>query len=126
MYTISVQRSFTAQHYLIGGDFGSENELHPHEYKAEVRLTGSVLDEHGFLVYIDDVNTQLDKTISAFRDQTLNDFAAFKNLNPSVEHFARIFCHTFLQDLSSNQLTSVTVRIWEYEDTWAEYTERLA
>jgi len=27
MYTVAVRRDFIAQHYLIGGDWGAENEL---------------------------------------------------------------------------------------------------
>jgi 6-pyruvoyltetrahydropterin/6-carboxytetrahydropterin synthase len=32
MYTVAVRRDFIAQHYLIGGDWGAENELHAHHY----------------------------------------------------------------------------------------------
>ena len=38
MYTVGVKRSFAARHFLIGGDWGSENELHSHDYTAELEL----------------------------------------------------------------------------------------
>jgi hypothetical protein len=49
VYTIAVQRDFIAQHYLIGGDWGAENELHSHHYRLELQLEGAALDEHGYL-----------------------------------------------------------------------------
>ena len=30
MYTVSVKRDFIARHFLIGGDWGRENEPHAH------------------------------------------------------------------------------------------------
>jgi len=125
MYTVSVEREFTAKHYLIGGDFGDENDLHSHEYKVQVRLTGDNLDNHGFLVNIYDINRQLDNTIETYREQTLNDLPPFKDVNPSVEHFARIFCHAFLDGMDASGIESISVRIWEYEDTWVEYSRHI-
>ena len=52
MYSVAVTRDFIANHYLIGGDWGSENSPHAHHYVAEVRIKASQLDEHGYLVDI--------------------------------------------------------------------------
>jgi 6-pyruvoyltetrahydropterin/6-carboxytetrahydropterin synthase len=30
MYVVAVKREFDAQHFLIGGDWGPENEIHSH------------------------------------------------------------------------------------------------
>ena len=49
MYTVAVQREFTARHFLVGGDWGDENEPHAHHYVAEVRLEGPDLATHGYL-----------------------------------------------------------------------------
>ncbi len=47
MYTLAVQRNFIASHYLVGGDWGPENQLHSHHYRVEVILEASELDRHG-------------------------------------------------------------------------------
>ena len=52
MYSVSVNLAFPAWHYLIGGDFGPENERNDHNYVMEAILEGAALDEHGFLVDI--------------------------------------------------------------------------
>ena len=71
MYTVAVKRNFVAQHRLIGGDWGSENFLHSHHYALEVQLHGENLDEHGYLVDIDDITKNLDRLVAEYRDNTL-------------------------------------------------------
>ncbi len=92
MYTVAVKRDFVAQHFLIGGDWGAENEKHSHHYVVELRLHGASLDQHGYLVDIVDIEHHLDSLVDYYRDKTLNDLPEFAALNPSIEHFARILC----------------------------------
>jgi 6-pyruvoyltetrahydropterin/6-carboxytetrahydropterin synthase len=121
IYTVAVKRDFIAQHYLIGGDWGPENELHAHHYQVEVQLQGSALDEHGYLVDIVDIETNLDTLVGHYRDQTLNDLPEFEGLNPSIEHFSRILCTNLAQRIQAPDLNAITVKIWENEIAWAAY-----
>ncbi len=123
MYSVSVRRDFIAQHYLIGGDWGPENELHSHHYVVEVLLEGKDLDQHGYLIDIDDVFSHLDSLVEYFKDKTLNELPEFEAANPSLEHLARIFCKTLTQRLKTQNLSSVSVKIWENEMAWAGYRE---
>ena len=123
MYSVSVRRDFIAQHYLIGGDWGPENELHSHHYVVEVVLEGKDLDQHGYLIDIDDVFSHLDSLVENFKDKTLNELPEFEAANPSLEHLARIFCKTLTQRLMAQNLSSVSVKIWENEMAWAGYRE---
>ena len=123
MYTLAVQRDFIASHYLIGGDWGPENQLHAHHYKVEILLEGDQLDEHGYLVDIVDVEMQLEKFVDYFRDNTLNDLSEFKGLNPSIEHFSRIFCRAISDSINASNLKSVAVKIWENDIAWSSYRE---
>jgi len=88
MYTTAVQRSFIAQHFLIGGDWGKENQPHSHHYVVELQLEGATLDRHGYLVDIVDIESNLEALVEQYRDRTLNELAEFAGLNPSIEHFA--------------------------------------
>jgi 6-pyruvoyltetrahydropterin/6-carboxytetrahydropterin synthase len=125
MYEIGVQREVIAQHYLIGADFGPENQLHSHAYRVELRLSGSDLDGHGFLADIDAMTTALDEVLDGIRDKTLNDLAEFQGLNPSIERLARILCRALrLRDQYAG-LHEVAVRIWESPSAWAAYRETI-
>jgi 6-pyruvoyltetrahydropterin/6-carboxytetrahydropterin synthase len=121
MYTTAVKRDFIAQHFLIGGDWGAENEKHSHHYVVEVQLHGPTLDKHGYLVDIVDIEHNLEALVGRFRDQTLNDLPEFADLNPSIEHFSRIFCHALAQRITAPNLTAITLKIWENDIAWASY-----
>lgn len=122
MYTLAVTRDFVARHYLVGGEWGAENQLHSHHYRVEVQLEGGHLDEHGYLVDIVAVEAHLEELTAYFRDQTLNDLPEFAGLNPSIEHFARILCQEFLSRVKE-PLDAVRVQIWENDIAWAAFRE---
>jgi 6-pyruvoyltetrahydropterin/6-carboxytetrahydropterin synthase len=121
-YTLAVKRDFVAQHYLVGGAWGAENELHSHNYQVEVQLEGKILDEHGYLVDIVALGTHLNELVAYYRDQTLNDLPEFAGLNPSIEHFARLLCQELVSRLKE-PLSAVAVQIWENDLAWAAYRE---
>ena len=121
MYTLAVQRDFIAAHYLIGGDWGPENQLHSHHYRVEVILESPELDRHGYIVDIVDLETNLEELVGYFKDQTLNELAEFKGLNPSIEHFCRIFLTAISAKIQAENLSSLTVKIWENEIAWTAY-----
>ena len=120
MYRLAVTRDFVAQHYLIGGDWGAENFKHSHSYKVEVLLRGKVLNQHGYLVDIVELESALNEIIARFRDRTLNDLAPFSGLNPSLERFAQVFYEELFARLAAKDL-SLTVKLWENERDWAAY-----
>jgi 6-pyruvoyltetrahydropterin/6-carboxytetrahydropterin synthase len=121
-YTLAVRRDFEAQHYLVGGDWGAENELHSHHYQVEIQLEGKVLDAQGYLVDIVAVEALLQELVAYYRDQTLNDLPEFAGLNPSIEHFSRILCQEMLNRVKE-PLSAITVQIWENDIAWAAYRE---
>ena len=128
MYTVAVKRDFIAQHYLIGGDWGAENQLHSHHYELELQLEGSRLDQHGYLVDIVEIERNLDALVKRYRDQTLNELPEFAQpeaeeqaLNPSIEHFARILCRALAERIQASNLSAVRVKLWENQVAWAAY-----
>lgn len=123
MYTLAIQREFIARHFLIGGDWGPENELHSHSYKLEVHLSGDQLDQHGYLLDIVELEAILDSLIARYRDATLNDLPEFDGLNPSIEHFARILCQTLDGQISLENITQIEVQLWENEIAWTAFRQ---
>jgi len=121
MYTVAVKRDFIAQHFLIGGDWGAENDLHSHHYQIELELKGASLDKHGYLVDIVEIEARLDALIAKYRDNTLNEMPAFFGLNPSVEHFSRILCENLLEQIPAPNISAFIVKLWEDEVAWASY-----
>jgi 6-pyruvoyltetrahydropterin/6-carboxytetrahydropterin synthase len=121
MYTLAVKRDFVAQHFLVGGDWGAENQRHSHHYVVEVQLEGDRLDRHGYLADIVDIENHLNALVAYYRDKTLNDLPEFAGLNPSIEHFARILGTTLAERIRAETLTAVTAKVWENEIAWASF-----
>ena len=121
MYTLCIRRDFIARHFLIGGDWGPENEINSHHYVLELHLFGEHLDQHGYLCDIVEVEAHLDDTINTYKEQLLNEMPEFKDLNPSIEHFARILAETLIQRIDAPNVLSLKVVLWENDFAWAAY-----
>jgi 6-pyruvoyltetrahydropterin/6-carboxytetrahydropterin synthase len=123
-YELRVEQDFIAQHFLTVPNPGPEGDVHSHHFTAEVRFAGPTLNEYGYLVDIDTVTAILDRLENRYRDTLLNDLSEFEGLNPSIEHFARIFGDRIAADLTDPVPTRLTVRLWEDDVAWASH-ERL-
>lgn len=121
MYTLGVKRDFIARHYLIGGDWGPENNPNSHHYVLELQLEGSELDPHGYLTDIVEVDRHLDEIVSYYQEQMLNDKPEFAGLNPSIEHFARILAASLSERIQAQNITALKVVLWENDSAWAAY-----
>ena len=124
MYALAVKRDFVAQHFLIGGDWGAENQWHSHHYVVELQLQGDTLDQHGYLVDIVKVDEKMNEMVAFYKDHTLNDLPAFAGLNPSIEHFARILCLSLAEQIAFPNIHTYIVTVWENDIAWASYTLR--
>jgi 6-pyruvoyltetrahydropterin/6-carboxytetrahydropterin synthase len=122
MYTVAVKQDLIARHYLIGGDWGSENDPHSHHYVIEVKLEAAELDKHGYLVDIVKIEEELGAVVDYFGESMLNDLPEFAGLNPSIEHFSRIVCERMLAAIAPPGSGRFTIKIWENDSCWAAYT----
>jgi 6-pyruvoyltetrahydropterin/6-carboxytetrahydropterin synthase len=121
MYTLAVRRDFIAHHFLIGGDWGPENDPNSHHYLLELQLRGRELDQHGYLCDIVDIEKHLDEIVGYYREQMLNERPEFEGLNPSIEHFARILAESLNERIRAETLTALKVVLWEHERAWAAF-----
>jgi 6-pyruvoyltetrahydropterin/6-carboxytetrahydropterin synthase len=119
-YSLGVNTELTAKHFLVGGDFGPEGELHSHDYRIEVIVEGDELDEHGFLVDIVRVKAELARLANRYRGATLNELPELAQSNPGCEEFSRVFAESLKRGLDTGRLTALTVKIWENPDAWAQ------
>ena len=121
MYSLGLQREFSARHYLVGGDWGAENMEHSHRYRVELVLEAASLDGHGFLVDIVEAADHLDAVVAGFQDKTLNALGVFTGLNPSIERLATVMHDAFRERLAHFPLDAIAVTIWEDDIAWTSY-----
>ena len=126
VYRVTVIRDFIAQHYLIGGDWGPENERHSHHFTLELTLSGRSLDRHNYMVDIVEIEARLDEFVARYRDATLNDTPAFAGTNPSIERFARVAWDEIVPRLSADTVDHAAVTMWEHATAKASFSAPVA
>lgn len=123
MYTLGLRRSFTAKHFLTGGDFGEENHLHSHSYTLDALLEREELNNYGFVADITVVEQALDKIVQKLQGAVLNEIPELQGLNPSIEHLARFLAQSLSRELESEGPAAVSTAIWEDDLAWAGYRD---
>lgn len=88
MYTIRVEDSFSAAHFLANYKGKCEN-LHGHNYQIRAYAKGNELDKSGMLIDFSIFKKSLEEILSALDHVNLNDLPAFSDNNPSAEKISK-------------------------------------
>jgi 6-pyruvoyltetrahydropterin/6-carboxytetrahydropterin synthase len=126
MFRVAIKKDLRAYHRLIGGDWGSENEHHFHDYSVEIIVSGRELDRHGYLFDIAELRKHQERVHARYQDSNLNELPEFAGQNPSVERFAVYFANELTRGLHLPGATELTIKMWEDPETWASWTTSLA
>jgi 6-pyruvoyltetrahydropterin/6-carboxytetrahydropterin synthase len=121
MYATTVLTDFVAQHYLTVPDPGPEGVPHSHHFEVELTFRGPALNEHDYLVDIDDAEAALADLADRYRDALLNDLPEFEGDNPSVERFARVIYDRVTDAVTDETVAELAVTVWEDETAAATY-----
>jgi 6-pyruvoyltetrahydropterin/6-carboxytetrahydropterin synthase len=74
-----------------------------------------------------DVEKHLDEIVGLYKEQMLNEQPEFANINPSIEHFARILATSLSKRIDAVNISMLKVVLWENDSAWAAYrVDRLA
>ncbi|MEY4927146.1 MAG: putative 6-pyruvoyl tetrahydropterin synthase [Bacteroidota bacterium] len=133
---ISVYRKahFNAAHRLHNPAWSAEKNkavfglcnnplYHGHNYELEVRLTGVVNPETGYLIDLKIVSDLIKREVEdCFDHKNLNEeVEEFKHLNPTAEHIAYIIFQKLRPHLPNHLVLGV--RLYETPRNFVEYNE---
>ena len=120
MYEVTIIKSFSAAHKLA--DLGDEQEdMHGHNFKIEVTVSGLNLSPSGILIDFRDVKKWLNEILIAFNHKNLNDLSCFKKLNPSSENIAKYICSEMNLKTKNLNVRVARVKVWESENAAVTY-----
>jgi 6-pyruvoyltetrahydropterin/6-carboxytetrahydropterin synthase len=122
MYEVSVDETFAAAHNLR--DYhGKCEDLHGHNYKVRVVLSGKELDATGLLYDFVHLKKVIQGVIREMDHKYLNELAPFDKLNPSAENIARHIHDQTARQLheSPNRAAVASVTVWETETSAATF-----
>jgi 6-pyruvoyltetrahydropterin/6-carboxytetrahydropterin synthase len=120
MYELKVVTRFAAAHRLTMVGTKCEN-MHGHNWKIEVFLTGEKLDEAGVVMDFGDIKTRLREIIGRLDHQYLNELAMFQGRQPSSERIATYIAAELQRAIQNPAVRVSRVSAWESEDACATY-----
>ena len=121
MFEVTIEETFAAGHALRNYRGKCEN-VHGHNYRAEVTLRGAELDAIGLLVDFVELKKVVHAVLDRMDHQWLNDFPPFDALNPSAENMAKYIYDEVSAGLKTKESVRVAcVRLWETDTASAAY-----
>jgi 6-pyruvoyltetrahydropterin/6-carboxytetrahydropterin synthase len=122
MFEVSVDAAFAAAHSLRGYQ-GKCEDLHGHNYRVRLVVSGTELDKIGLLQDFTVLKRVLRGIVDKLDHKHLNELPPFDKINPSAENLAR-----FIHDETARQLAGqlgdaslASVTVWETETAAATY-----
>ena len=121
MFEITIEETFAAGHALRNYKGKCEN-VHGHNYRCQVTVTGEELDEIGLLVDFVELKKVVHGVLDRMDHQWLNEFPPFDVLNPSAENIARYIYEEVSKGLGQKEATRLSfVKLWETDTASAIY-----
>jgi 6-pyruvoyltetrahydropterin/6-carboxytetrahydropterin synthase len=120
MYELKIITDFSAAHNLR--DFRGKCEaLHGHNWKVEVVVSGSGLDDSGVVLDFAEVKAATRDVMSEIDHCYLNELPFFTRHNPSSENIARFIFERLQDKLDNDRVRVSRVTAWESQDACATY-----
>lgn len=123
MFRLKVQDYFSSAHYLRNYKGSCEN-LHGHNWKVELLVEGSQLNNLDILIDFKTLKNILKEILNELDHKLLNEIPYFKNINPSSERLAEYIFKKIKDKLSQYSNIKVKeVTVYETDKVSATYYE---
>jgi 6-pyruvoyltetrahydropterin/6-carboxytetrahydropterin synthase len=120
MYELKVITRFAAAHQLAMVGAKCEN-LHGHNWKIEVVLTGDRLNDAGVLMDFGEIKAHLREIMGRLDHKFLNELPIFAGRQPSSERIAAFVAEQLKQAIDAPSIRVSRVSAWESEDACATW-----
>ncbi len=119
MYYLTVEDWFSSAHQLRGYKGKCEN-LHGHNWKVELEVSGSELGAIGMLMDFGDLKRILKEILDGLDHKNLNEIEPFDKINPTSELIAKYIAE-IAQGMLKDNVGVHQVTVWESEKCRATY-----
>ncbi|HKJ22979.1 MAG TPA: 6-carboxytetrahydropterin synthase QueD [Gammaproteobacteria bacterium] len=121
-YTLRVVSDFAAAHQLRGYP-GDCSRLHGHNWRLEVEVIATALDEVGMGLDFKTIKQAARRVTDGLDHQHLNELEPFREANPTAENIACHIYRALCQDLNGPRARVSAVTLWETDRACVRYTE---
>jgi len=121
-YTLKILADFASAHTLR--DYpGDCSRMHGHNWKLEVEVTATTLDDVGMGMDFKTMKVATRKLAKTLDHRYLNDIAPFDVINPTAENIAQYFYQNLSQTLNIDTAKISAVTLWETDRACVHYSE---
>jgi 6-pyruvoyltetrahydropterin/6-carboxytetrahydropterin synthase len=121
-YTLKILTDFASAHTLR--DYpGACARMHGHNWKVEVEVAASDLDEMGMGVDFRVIKQAARDIAERLDHRYLNDLEPFTRVNPTAENIAAYFHQELSAQLNNDRIRVHAVTLWETERACVRYVE---
>ena len=121
-YTMKILLDFAAAHLLRNYE-GVCNRLHGHNWKVEVMVTATKLDEVGMGMDFKVIKDATRELIGKLDHRNLNDIPPFDKINPTAENISEYLYSELSKTLNTDGIKVSAVTLWETDRASVTYTE---
>lgn len=120
MYELKVVTHFAAAHQLTMVGAKCEN-MHGHNWKIEVYVTGEKLGQAGVLMDFGVVKKHVAEIMSMLDHKYLNELDYFQHDQPSSENIAYFVAQKLQKKIDNSAVSVSRVTAWESDDACATF-----
>jgi len=121
-YTLKILADFASAHTLR--DYpGDCSRMHGHNWKLEVEVTATALNDHGMGMDFKTIKTATRELAATLDHRYLNDIPPFDTVNPTAENIAQYFYQNLSQTVNIDTAKISAVTLWETDRACVRYSE---
>ena len=122
-FTVRIVSDFSAAHSLREYP-GECQRLHGHNWKVEVEVASSELDELGMVVDFKKIKQATGEATDRLDHHYLNELPPFDQINPTAENIAKTLFEEVSASINDNRVSVEAVTVWETERASARYSNQ--
>jgi len=121
-FRTKIVTEFAAAHLLRGYE-GKCARLHGHNWKVDVVIVTSELNEIGMGMDFRDIKAATNELIEALDHRNLNELPPFDKINPTAENISAYIYKGLSNELNNERVEVDSVTIWETDRACVTYSE---
>ncbi|BBP43287.1 6-carboxytetrahydropterin synthase QueD [Thiosulfativibrio zosterae] len=123
-FVLKTLLDFASAHSLRGYP-GDCAKLHGHNWKIEVQVVGSQLNDIGMVIDFKEIKRHAKLVVAELDHTFLNDHPHFKEVNPTAENIAVYLFKEIERRIQTPEVTMHSLTVWENDRNCVTYSESI-
>lgn len=121
-FVLKTLLDFAAAHTLSGYP-GDCARMHGHNWKIEVQVSGSKLNEIGMVIDFKEIKRHAKEIVKELDHTYLNEHPHFKTRNPTAENIAVYLFQEIEKRIATPDINMHSITVWENDRNCVTYSE---